>query len=76
MIGSCLFMGIIYFVPSLIAVNRRHHNSTAIFVLNLCLGWSFIGWVVSLVWALTKVEPRRLANPCYHEPASYQKIHA
>ncbi len=46
----------IYFVPTLIAFLRRHHNRNAIFVLNFFLGWSFIGWVVSLSWALTKVE--------------------
>ena len=44
---------ILYFLPSIIAGLRGHHNTAAIFVLNLLLGWSFIGWVVSLVWACT-----------------------
>lgn len=43
----------IYFIPSVIAGVRHKSNFTAIFILNLFLGWSFIGWVVSLVWALT-----------------------
>jgi hypothetical protein len=43
----------IYFLPSLIALLRRHHNSGAIVALNLFLGWTLVGWVVSLVWALT-----------------------
>jgi TM2 domain-containing membrane protein YozV len=47
----CLF---IYFLPSLIGKSKR--NAGAIFALNLLLGWTLIGWVVSLVWALT-VEP-------------------
>jgi hypothetical protein len=42
----------IYFLPTIIA--GRHHNSSAIFVLNLLLGWTFIGWVIALVWACTK----------------------
>lgn len=41
-----------YFLPSFIA--RKHKQFTAIFVLNLLLGWTIIGWVGSLIWALTK----------------------
>jgi hypothetical protein len=40
-----------YFVPALIAADRKNPNTTAIFILNLFLGWSLIGWVVALVWA-------------------------
>jgi hypothetical protein len=40
-----------YFLPSIIGLRKR--NAGAIFVLNLFLGWTVIGWVVSLVWALT-----------------------
>ena len=43
-----------YFLPFLIAHVREHHNKWAIFVLNLLLGWSFIGWAVALVWAFTQ----------------------
>jgi hypothetical protein len=38
-----------YFLPSLIGSGKR--NAGAIFVLNLFTGWSFIGWVIALVWA-------------------------
>ena len=44
---------LIYFIPTIIAGGRKKRNSGAIFVLNLLLGWTFIGWVVSLIWALT-----------------------
>jgi hypothetical protein len=43
---------IIYFAPSIIGRNKT--NAQAIFVLNLFTGWSFIGWVLALVWAFTK----------------------
>jgi hypothetical protein len=39
----------IYFLPFFIGHKKR--NGGAIFVLNLCLGWTLIGWVVALVWA-------------------------
>ena len=45
----------IYFLPTIVA--GRHHNSGAIFLLNLLLGWTFIGWVIALVWACTKPGP-------------------
>lgn len=44
-----------YFLPFLIAFARSHHNSLAIFVLVLVLGWTLIGWLAALVWAFTSV---------------------
>ena len=43
-----------YFLPFIIALARKHVDSTAIFVLNLFLGWTFFGWVVALVWSVKK----------------------
>jgi ABC-type sugar transport system permease subunit len=45
-------LSLFYFLPFAIALNRRRANTGAIFALNLFLGWSLIGWVVALVWAL------------------------
>jgi uncharacterized membrane protein YbhN (UPF0104 family) len=45
-----------YFLPFIIALARKHVDSTAIFVLNLFLGWTFFGWVGALVWAVKKFE--------------------
>lgn len=49
-----LILVVPYFLPSLIAFLRKRTNLAAVFALNLFLGWTFIGWVVSLVWALSK----------------------
>ena len=52
---SLLVIGIglvIYFFPVYMAIQRKHKNIAAIFALNLLTGWTFIGWVISLVWAL------------------------
>jgi 4-amino-4-deoxy-L-arabinose transferase-like glycosyltransferase len=48
-----LFLIGMYFLPSVIAGARQHRNSTAIAVLNIMLGWTVLGWVISLVWAFT-----------------------
>jgi hypothetical protein len=57
---SCLELLIItlifavYFLPSLIAFSRQHKNRIAIFLLNLLLGWTVLGWVGSLVWSVAR----------------------
>lgn len=43
----------LYMLPGMVASARHHANVNAIVALNLLLGWTFIGWVVALVWALT-----------------------
>lgn len=43
----------LYLLPTIVASSRKHPNAGAIFALNLFLGWSFIGWIIALVWALT-----------------------
>jgi hypothetical protein len=42
-----------YFIPTFVASARRHSNWSSIFVLNIFLGWTFIGWVVALVWSVS-----------------------
>lgn len=42
---------VMYFLPSIIALARSKRDTLAIFLLNLFLGWSIIGWIVALVWA-------------------------
>jgi uncharacterized membrane protein YqaE (UPF0057 family) len=47
----------LYFLPWVLALLRKHHNAGAIFLLNLLLGWTVLGWILSLVWAATAVRP-------------------
>ena len=44
----------IYFFPTYVAKKNQKKNTDAIFILNLLAGWTFIGWVVAVVWAYTK----------------------
>jgi Superinfection immunity protein len=48
-----LFLFCMYFLPAVIAGARQHRNATAIAVLNIMLGWTILGWIISLVWAFT-----------------------
>jgi hypothetical protein len=49
-----------YFVPTLIAIRRKHSQVVAIAALNVFLGWSFVGWVAALIWALVSENPKLL----------------
>ncbi|WP_082444965.1 superinfection immunity protein [Chryseobacterium hispalense] len=42
----------LYFLPTFVAYAKKHSNAEAIFTINLLLGWSLIGWLAALVWAL------------------------
>lgn len=63
---------LLYFLPSLIG--RRKRDFGAIFALNLLLGWTFIGWVASLVWALAAENPPQWNTlpPGYAIPQAWQ----
>lgn len=47
-----------YLLPVIVSYRRGHRNWQAILVLNLLLGWTFIGWAVAMVWAATSSQER------------------
>lgn len=49
---------LLYFVPTILAHGLGHPSSAAIVVVNLLFGWTVIGWIVALVWALTSADRR------------------
>ena len=54
--GFVIFGMGLYFIPTAVADYRKRKNFKAIFALNLVGGWTVIGWIVALVWALTDEE--------------------
>jgi hypothetical protein len=43
---------LLYFFPSIAATRYQHPKQSAILYLNIFLGWTIVGWVVALRWAL------------------------
>jgi Superinfection immunity protein len=41
-----------YFLPAIIAAARHHRHCLAVFLTNLFFGWTFLGWVIALIWAV------------------------
>jgi hypothetical protein len=51
----------LYFLPTIIAGVRSHRNTLAIFIVNLLLGWSLLGWIAALVWSVM-YQPKSTEN--------------
>ena len=58
---AALVIIVLYMAPTIVAGGNHHHNTGAICALNILLGWTGIGWIAALVWALTK-PPRSATN--------------
>jgi hypothetical protein len=70
----------VYFLPSIVAIQKQKHNTAAIMAVNILLGWSVIGWIVALVWALAESPspagyqtntPYPSPSPSSYTPPSY-----
>jgi hypothetical protein len=46
-----------YFIPTIVASYQKSPQFSSVFVVNFFLGWTIVGWVVALAWALKK-EPK------------------
>ena len=69
-VGLLIVMLALYFVPSIVATTKKKRNTGAIFAVNLFLGWTVIGWIVAMVWALTNDAPVVQVNQNYYgQPA-------
>jgi hypothetical protein len=45
---------VFYFLPSAIAAIRQAEHDVAIFAINLLFGWTILGWIAVLVWAVVE----------------------
>lgn len=64
----------VYFIPSMVALSRRHVNAMPIFLTNLYLGFTFLGWVGALIWSFsaTSVSESKAAPKTPQAPRSYK----
>ena len=56
-------LALLYFLPTIVAANRGH-GVTGVLLLNIFLGWTGVGWIVLMLWAL-------LSNPPWYYRAAY-----
>ena len=54
---ACSIALLFYFLPSFIGFTRKTPNAVPLFLVNLLLGWSGVGWFACLLWAIIE-QPR------------------
>lgn len=52
---------VIYFLPAMIADRRARHDLLTIALFNAVIGWTVLGWLLALYWALQPNPPRTSA---------------
>lgn len=59
LIGLMIYLAFwIYFIPTDVALTRKHNNALMILVLNLFLGWTLIAWALTLAFSCSNnVQP-------------------
>lgn len=48
---------VLYFMPTIEANLRNKKNIQSIALVNIFLGWTLVGWIVSLIWAINEDAP-------------------
>lgn len=63
-LAAAAFMAVfVYFLPTVVAAKRGHQSGASIFVVNLFFGWTLLGWVAALAWALAATTDRGDVDP-------------
>ena len=58
-----VFGGLFYWLPSIVAFARGSEGRFAILAVNFLLGWTGLGWIGALVWALVSTTGYRAPTP-------------
>jgi len=62
---------LIYLLPGIIASFVRHPRREGIWLLDILTGWSGVGWIAALIWALmSPVEGARQSSPTGASPSA------
>lgn len=65
---------VIYLIPTMVVCKRNHTYKVAIILLNIFLGWTFIGWIGCLVWSFIDNDTNKASNDKYGDLAKLQKL--
>ena len=65
-VAMFIVLAVIYFIPTFV-VKKSHPNQAGVILLNIFLGWTFLGWVGALIWAISgNDKPRNITYHCTH----------
>jgi hypothetical protein len=57
----------LWFLPGAIAMRRGMEYATACFLLTIFFGWTGIGWIACMIWAVTGETERAAKRRRYYE---------
>jgi hypothetical protein len=60
----------LHFLPAIVAGMRHVRNFGWILVINIFLGWTIVGWIVALIWAIQD-QPKYVVG--YIPPPPYNR---
>ncbi|MGE5305121.1 MAG: superinfection immunity protein [Alphaproteobacteria bacterium] len=53
LLGLLIVIGLsVYFLPVIVAQIRSTERPGTMFAVNLIFGWTVVGWIVALIWAM------------------------
>ena len=50
--ATMIFGGLVYWLPTIVALSRQSDARGRIAALNFFFGWTVLGWVAAMVWAV------------------------
>ena len=59
-----------YFIPTIVAKVRGVSNLGSVAVINVFLGWTFVGWIIALAMACKSVYQVNITDQRRHEPTA------
>jgi|GEM_PF-2751596 len=57
-VAAAVVVLLLYFVPTVIGSRRKVRNLGSLIVVNVFLGWTFLGWVIALAMSMRTVDKR------------------
>jgi len=57
MMTFILALFVMYWLPTIVAIARHTHSALGIAALNFFFGWTVVGWLLALIWALAASPP-------------------
>jgi hypothetical protein len=61
-LGTAVLIGT-YFLPAMLAWSGGCYHRNSIIILNILLGWTVIGWLITLIWAVIEGEGGSFDEP-------------
>ncbi len=68
------FILLFYMLPWAIACQRHSQHTGTIFIINLVFGWTILGWLAALIWAVSEApKPPKQQNETNWSEPFYKK---